>query len=62
MRRCGEGEIVKATAKLGNAGFVERAQAAVVAQEQERLENFNSQWQSCATIRTAINHRPAGNA
>ena len=37
-----EGEIVKAKAKLGNAGFVERAPAAVVTQEQERLENFNS--------------------
>ncbi len=37
-----EGEIVKANAKLGNAGFVERAPAAAVAQEQERLENFSS--------------------
>jgi len=37
-----EGEIVKAKAKLGNAGFVERAPAAVVTQEQERLENFGS--------------------
>ncbi len=37
-----EGEIVKATAKLGNASFVERAPATVVAQEHERLDNFNS--------------------
>jgi valyl-tRNA synthetase len=35
-----EAEIVKADAKLGNASFVERAPAAVVSQEKQRLEDF----------------------
>ncbi|MFM7482660.1 MAG: class I tRNA ligase family protein, partial [Burkholderiaceae bacterium] len=37
-----ESEIQKAQTKLGNESFVERAPAAVVAQEKERLENFSA--------------------
>jgi valyl-tRNA synthetase len=36
-----EGEVVKARAKLGNESFVARAPAAVVQQEQARLDGFN---------------------
>ena len=37
-----QGEIVKAEAKLSNASFVDKAPAAVVMQEKERLAGFKS--------------------
>lgn len=37
-----EAEVTKANSKLGNSGFVERAPAHVVTQEQERLAAFNA--------------------
>jgi valyl-tRNA synthetase len=37
-----ESEIMKATAKLGNPSFVDRAPPEVVAQENKRLNEFNT--------------------
>jgi len=52
-----EGEMVKAEAKLANAGFVERAPAAVVAQERERLTGFVA---TLAKVREQLDRLPAG--
>ncbi|HOF31184.1 MAG TPA: hypothetical protein PK441_10080, partial [Burkholderiaceae bacterium] len=37
-----EGEIAKATAKLGNEAFVAKAKPAVIEQEQKRLADFTA--------------------
>jgi valyl-tRNA synthetase len=51
-----ENEIRKAEGKLGNAGFVERAPAAVVTQERERLAGFAA---TLAKVREQFDRLPA---
>ncbi|HTN48984.1 MAG TPA: valine--tRNA ligase [Burkholderiaceae bacterium] len=51
-----EGEIRKAEGKLGNASFVERAPATVVAQEKERLAGFGA---TLAKVREQYERLPA---
>jgi valyl-tRNA synthetase len=51
-----EGEIRKAEGKLGNASFVERAPATVVAQEKERLTAFGA---TLAKMREQVERLPA---
>jgi valyl-tRNA synthetase len=51
-----ENEIRKAEGKLGNASFVERAPAAVVAQEKERLAGFGA---TLAKVRDQLGRLPA---
>jgi valyl-tRNA synthetase len=53
------GEITKARAKLDNAGFVARAPAAVVAQEQARVAEFS---QTLDRLRTQAAQLPAEQA
>jgi valyl-tRNA synthetase len=52
-----EGEIVRASAKLGNASFVERAPAPVVAQERARLAGFEA---ALAKLRPQLDRLAAG--
>ncbi|MGZ9032403.1 MAG: class I tRNA ligase family protein, partial [Burkholderiaceae bacterium] len=51
-----ENEIRKAESKLGNASFVDRAPAAVVAQEKERLAGFGA---TLAKVREQLGRLPA---
>jgi valyl-tRNA synthetase len=52
-----ENEMRKAEGKLGNASFVERAPAAVVAQEKERLAGFGA---TLSQVRKQYERLPAG--
>jgi len=49
-----EGEIAKCEAKLGNASFVDRAPAAVVAQERERQTKFSETLSKVREQRTKL--------
>jgi len=49
-----EGEIAKANGKLGNASFVERAPAAVVEQEKQRLAQFGETLEKVRQQRTKL--------
>ena len=51
-----ENEIRKAESKLGNASFVERAPAAVVAQEKDRLAGFGA---TLSQVRKQFERLPA---
>ncbi|NLD54586.1 MAG: valine--tRNA ligase [Burkholderiaceae bacterium] len=49
-----EAEIAKATGKLGNPAFVDRAPPAVVAQERERLDKFQAALEKLAAQRARL--------
>jgi valyl-tRNA synthetase len=54
-----EGEAAKARAKLSNTSFVERAPAAVVAQEKERLTSFDATLEKLRGQLSKLEGRPA---
>jgi valyl-tRNA synthetase len=49
-----KGEIAKAEGKLGNASFVDKAPAAVVAQEKERLAGFKATLEKLLAQRASL--------